>query len=176
MIPSQVKLVAGVVALLAAMAAIGMFIHHVNQAGYKRGTAEIQAKWDAEKVKAQQVALAKQAEYLATERAMADSVNAVVAHYRGVNQREKDTSRLALDAIRASGQRLSVPATCPSASSGGTASAATPAAGTPVPVRAELSRAASEFLVGEADRADLIVRTLNLCIETLAVERKAWLK
>ena len=175
MIPSQVKLVAGVVALLAAMAAIGMFIHHVNQAGYKRGTAEIQAKWDAEKVKAQQVALAKQAEYLATERAMADSVNAVAAHYREVNQREKDTARLALDAIRTSGQRLSVPATCPSGS-GGTAIAATPAAGTPVPVRAELSGASSEFLVGEADRADLIVRTLNLCIETLAVERKAWPK
>lgn len=75
---------------------------------------------------------------------------------------DKENAANILSAISTGAKRLSIavkPAVCPSTTASATASVEE--------VRTELSRASSEFLIGEAGRADEVVRTLQLCQATL---------
>jgi len=154
--------------VLAAIMAVKIAMWRAEVAGKEAGKAEIYALWNKEKVQMQSAVIKAQEDARQQEQAAAASIAAAVNHYREALKREKDKT---LGALLDSGVRLSVPANCPG-SGGRTGETAVAAAGTTVPVRAELSREAAEFLDGEAGRADAIVRTLNLCVETLAIERK----
>lgn len=125
------------------------------------------ANWE----KAEQVAIAKaHAEAAAKEAEQAKAFASLQTDYQKEKDRADQADSARLAAIH-NGSRLRIPSGC--SSSPNVPNPPTSSAGSNGPPAAQfLGEADSAFLVGEAKRADEIVRQLNLCQATLTSERK----
>lgn len=171
--------------VLAVLTALGWGVHRVDAAGYARGQAETQIRWNAAQDQVDQ----------ATTRALAD---ALVARDKAQRQatdlrleledintrhqeeitREKTAQDAFIAGVRAGHIRLSVP-TRPAAGSGAGAgqpdlSAAAGSAGPATgEARTELDPATGADLVAITDSGDNAVRDLNACIDSYNAVRRA---
>lgn len=121
--------------------------------------------------KSEQDAIAKaRAEAAAKDAEQAKAFAALKDDYEKEKDRADKADSARLAAVRA-GARLRIPAGCSSAAN--VSSPAAAAAGSnDSPAAQFLGEADSAFLVGEAARADEVVRQLTLCQATLTRERK----
>lgn len=140
-----------------------------HSTGLERGRAEVQARWNAERLRAQDVALRAQEAARAHEQGMAASVAAVADHYAKESNRAKTETADLRRRFADGSVRLTVPAACPGG--GGAAAPAGGAGGGDGSARAELPRAVAEAVLTIGDDADAVTRQLEACQAVLRAER-----
>ena len=137
----------------------------INEAAWQKREAEINGK------QADLIAKANQA-VRDEEHAKAEKFVEISTTLQGKIKEKDRALQIALDSVRSGGIRLSIPtsgtATCGNAESGTAASTGRDNAG----ARAELSPTASNFLTGEASRADKIVEQLTACQALVRADRR----
>lgn len=171
LVPVKCRILAAGIALAAVAIAAGLFIRHVHQACIETGRAEVQARWDREKLRAQDVALQAQAAAREQEQSMAASVAAVATHYSQESARAQADAADLRRRLADGSVRLSLPAgTC--AGGGAAAAPAGPAPGGADGAPADLPRATAADLLALADEADAVTRQLGACQAILQAERR----
>jgi prophage endopeptidase len=159
-----------VVALVMA-AAIGGAWWRGHASGLESGRAAVQARWDADKLRQQDVALQAQAAAREQEHSMAASVAAVADHYVKENARAKIETADLRRRLADGSLRLTVPGACP-----GGDPAAAPAGGSgggDGRASADLPRPIAAALLDLGDEADAVVRQLTACQAVVRAERAA---
>jgi len=167
----QFRLLVAALAVAGLAIAAGLALRHAHQAGLKSGRAEVQARWDRDRLAAQDAALQAQADARAQEQSMAASVAAVATHYSQESARAQADAADLRRRLADGSVRLSLPAgTC--AGGGGAAAPAGPAPGGDGGPPADLPRATAADLLDLADDADQVTRQLQACQSILKAERK----
>lgn len=174
--------------VLAVLTALGWGAHRVDAAGYARGQAETQNRWDAAQDRVDQ----------ATTKALADALVARDKAQRQANDlrleledittrhqeeitREKKAQDTFIAGVRAGHIRLSIP-TRPAAGSGaGACQPDLPAAAgssgiAPDEARTDLDPATGADVVAITDSGDDAVRDLNVCIDSYNAVQRALTK
>ena len=159
---------------IAAAAVIGLgtiwYNAHVDgliHAAVTKAVTERDADWRASEARAVQAEKDKAA---LKEKDQAQKFAALQGDFTKEKTRADQAESARLAAVRA-GSRLRIATGCTSTAD--VPGAATPAPGSNAPPAAQfLGESDSAFLIGEAVRANKIVRQLNLCQSTLLAERK----
>lgn len=158
------------VAALVVAAAIGGAWWKGHASGLATGRAEVQARWDRERLAAQDAALRAQEAAREQEHSMAASVAAVADHYVKENARAKSESVDLRRRLADGSLRLTVPGTvCPGG--GPAAPPAGSAGGGDGGAAGELPPALAAALSDIGAEADQVARQLGACQAVLRAER-----
>lgn len=140
-----------------------------HSGGLSTGRAEVQSRWDAEKLKQQDAALKAEAANRAKEQGMAASVAAVADHYSKESARAKTENADLRRKLADGSVRLTVPGACPGG--GGAPAPSGSAGGGDGRTDAELPAAIAATLSAIGAEADEVARQLGACQAILRSER-----
>lgn len=170
MMPNPWIILALVIAWIVSLGVVGKW---QNTAGHTAERTAWMEKENKELTSANAEIMRLESEARLKEHAHAEAVNEVAATYQGeINASDAKIAGL-VAAVRDGAIRLSDPGARPeSACSGGSAKTPASAGGGNGKAGAELSGQAAEFLLGEAGRADKVVKQLTACQAILLDDRR----
>lgn len=171
----RVGLYAG--AFVAIAGALWFVHHHIDKVGYERGKSETEARYAARDRAAEAAAQAKIKELEATRRAVEKeaetAINQIANQFEKERQNAKQTETILRARLATRDLVLRDPGAKPDAGCiGGMPAATASTGGSDGRAPGELSRTASDFLIGLASEADEVARQLAACQQVIRADRK----